>query len=211
MTTPTRTPATRRHWIRTGIIVTVIAVLAGGLMYWRVQSTRVFIDSSMIQAPSIALSAAQPGTLEAIYVQPGDIVAAEQPVAQVGTGLVKAKIAGVIISIDDKVGAQVNPNEPVVTMIDPNALRVVGKIDEDKGYSRITVGDQVTFTVDALGGTQFSGVIDEVSPTSEQSGIVFSISDKREVKQFDVKARFDVQGNPGIKNGMSARLWVYTN
>lgn len=200
----------RSRWIRAGILATLIALVAGGLIYWRIESARVYIDTATISAPSIALSASQPGTLQEVYVQPGDEVRADQQVARVGNELVKAKIAGVVIAIDDKAGAQVNPNEAVVTMIDPGALRVVGKIDEDKGFSRIQIGDTVAFTVDAFGGTTFNAVIDEVSPTSEQSGIVFSISDKREVKQFDVKARFDVAANPGIKNGMSARMWVYT-
>lgn len=200
----------RSRWIRAGISISLIALIAGALVFWRIESSRVFIDTATVSAPAIDLAASQPGILQEVYVQPGDTVAAEQPVARVGNEIIKAKIAGVILRVGDKVGAQVNPSEPVVTMIDPSALRIIGRIDEDKGYSRIAVGDTVVFTVDALGSRQFSGVIDEVSPTSEQSGIIFSISDKREIKQFDVKARFDVAGNPAIKNGMSARLWVYT-
>src|SRR5262249_54386642 len=97
----------------------------------------------------------------------------------------------------------------VVEMIDPSELRVVGKVDENKGLDRIAVGDSVSFTVDAFGGKTYSAVVDEISPTSEQSGIVFNISDKREVKQFDVKARFDTAAYPELRNGMSARMWIY--
>jgi multidrug resistance efflux pump len=98
---------------------------------------------------------------------------------------------------------------PVVTMIDPGELRIMGKIDEDKGLSRIKVGDPVSFTVDAFGNTEFVGVVDEVSPTSNQSSVVFSISDKREIKQFDVKVRYDITLHPEFKNGMSAKMRVY--
>jgi hypothetical protein len=65
--------------------------------------------------------------------------------------------------------------------------------------------------VDAFGSQQFSGVIDEVAPTSNASGVVFNISSARETQQFDVKARFDATKYPQLKNGMSARMWVYTH
>jgi len=37
---------------------------------------------------------------------------------------------------------------------------------------------------------------------------VFSISDKRESREFEVKALFDSQAYPELKNGMSARMWI---
>jgi hypothetical protein len=52
--------------------------------------------------------------------------------------------------------------------------------------------------------------VDEVSPTSEQGSVVFDISDQRPTNQFDVYVRFDPSKYPELKNGMSARIWVYT-
>ena len=200
---------TQKNWIRAGLVALCFVAIAAGLIYWFSVSKRVYVDSASIEAPLIQLSPAAPGVLQEVYVQEGDIVPANTPVARVGNELVKSKVSGVIVSVPETIGAQTSPSQPVVTMIDPTQLRVVGKVDEDKGLSRIQVGDTVTFTVDAFGRKQFSGVIDEVSPTSQQSGVVFNISDKRETKQFDVKARFDVQGNPGLKNGMSAKMWIF--
>ena len=196
-------------WIRTGIIVGVIAVVTGGFIYWRVTSLSVYVDAASIEAPLIDLAPSQAGTLEDVYVNVGDQVPQDATVARVGNELIKSKVAGVIVSEPDTIGAQINPGEAVVSMIDPTQLRVVGRVDEDKGLDRIKVGDSVTFTVDTFGSQQFTGVIDEISPTSEQSGIVFNISDKRQVKQFDVKARFDTIAYPQLKNGMSARMWIY--
>jgi hypothetical protein len=48
-----------------------------------------------------------------------------------------------------------------------------------------------------------------VSPTSEQSGVVFDISSERPTNQFDIYVRFDPTAYPQLKNGMSARIWVY--
>ncbi len=200
----------KQQWIITGAAVLLIATLAAGIIYVFDIQKRVYVDSSMISAPQIDLSPSVSGVLEDIYVQPGDSVEANQTVARVGNDLIQSKVAGIIISIDQKAGAQITPGQAVVSMIDPTLLRVIGKVDEDKGLSKIIVGDNVLFTVDAFGGKVYSGVIDEVSPTSEQSGIVFNISDQRAVQQFDVKARFNTSVYPELKNGMSARMWIYT-
>lgn len=200
----------RRVWIRTGIVVACMAAIAGGLLYWLVISQRVSIDTATIDAPEIDLAPSQPGVLENVYVNEGDTVAANQTVARVGNQLIQSKVAGIVISVPDTIGAAVNANETVVAMIDPTQLRVVGSVDEDKGLDRVAVGDPVVFTVDAFSSKKYSGVIDEIAPTSEQSQVVFNISDQREEKQFDVKARFDTSAYPELKNGMSARMWVYT-
>jgi multidrug resistance efflux pump len=200
----------RRTWIITAAVALVIAFGATGLIYWYVTSARLYVDTSSIEAPEIDLAPSAPGILENVYVQEGDEVPANTTVARVGDELIQTKVAGLILSVPNTIGAQVAAGTPVVTMIDPTQLRVVGEVDEDKGLSRIQVGDPVTFTVDAFGSQQFSGVVDEIAPTSQQSQIVFNISDQREEQQFDVKVRFDANAYPQLKNGMSARMWIYT-
>jgi multidrug resistance efflux pump len=202
---------TRRTWIITGIIVAIIAAAVGGGIYFWVSSQRLYVDQATIQAPEIDLSPSSPGVLQDVYVNEGDEVPANFTVAQVGDELIQTQVAGIIISVPDQVGAQVNAGTPIVTMIDPTQLRVVGQVQENEGLNRIQVGDSVTFTVDAFGGQTFSGIVDEVSPTSQQSQVVFNISDQREEQDFDVKARFDTTEYPQLKNGMSARMWIYTN
>lgn len=198
----------RSTWIKTGAAAVLIAAAAGGFIYYHSVSSTVYIDTSSIQAPEIDLSPSQSGVLEAVYVNEGDTVAANQTVARVGNELIQTTVAGTIISVPDTVGAQITPGETVVAMIDPTQLRVVGELDENKGLDRIQVGNPVTFTVDAFGGEKFSGVVDEISPTSQQSQVVFNISDQRQEQEFDVKARFDTTAYPQLKNGMSARMWV---
>lgn len=188
-----------------------VSILVIGLLiaYVITLQSRVSIDTASVEAPLISLAPSVPGRLDAVYVHPGDVVTANEPLAEVGTQTLTSKVAGLIVSVTNTVGAQVSPSAPVVTMIDPSALRVVGRIDETKGLAKIHVGDPVTFTVDAFGSREFTGVVDEVAPTSNASGIVFNISDQRETQQFDIKARFDTSAFPELKNGMSARLTVY--
>lgn len=199
----------RTKWLLTGLAVLAIAALAALAIYAIVDSRRVYIDAASIEAPQIDLSPSSRGSLEAVYVQAGDMVTAEEPVARVGEELVSSAVAGVIVRVDQKIGADMAPGTAAVTMIDPSRLRVVGKVDEDKGLAAIRVGDPVTFTVDAYGGRLFSGVVDEVAPTANSSGVVFNISGERQTQQFDVKARFDASRYPELRNGMSARMWIY--
>lgn len=199
----------RNLWFQTGIVIFLILSLAGGLIYWAFNHNNISTDKAGIEAPLVDLAPQTSGTLEEVYVHEGDEVIANTPVARVGNQLVKSKVAGTIVNVRNDIGKLINPGEAVVTMIDPSELRVVARIDEDKGLSDISVGNRVTFTVDAYGSKQYTGVIDEISPTSRESGIVFNISDKREIKQFDVKARFNVTEYPEIKNGMSARMRIY--
>jgi multidrug resistance efflux pump len=203
------TPEVRRRLFAMGGIAAGILIIAAVAAYLISSHREISITSSSISAPLIALSPSASGRLNAVYVNPGDTVTPGTPVALVGTEVLQAKVTGLIVAVNDTVGAQVAPSEGVVTMIDPSQLRVVGKIDENKGLSRIEVGDPVTFTVDAYGSRQFKGIVDEVAPTANQSGIVFNISSQREVQQFDVKARFDTSAYPFLKNGMSARMYVY--
>jgi multidrug resistance efflux pump len=199
----------RRPLIIAGVGALVILAAAAGIAYLILTNGRVYIDTAQIEAPVISLAPTAAGDIEAVYVQEGDTVDAYTPVARVGNEVLETTVAGTILTVDNQIGAAVTPGTAVVTMIDPTTLRVVGNIDEDKGLSQIAVGDTVVFTVDAFGGKQYSGVIDEVSPTSHESDLVFDISDKREEQTFDVKARFDTSAYPELKNGMSARMWVY--
>ena len=88
-------------------------------------------------------------------------------------------------------------------------MRIVGRLEEDKGLKDVKVGQRVVFEVDAFGTKQYEGIIDEVSPTSRASDVVFNISDQRQENEFNVKARFNLSQDPELKNGMSAKMWIY--
>jgi multidrug resistance efflux pump len=191
--------------------VLIVAVIIGGGLYWYSSQKTIYIESAEISAPTIALSPETPGTLEEIMVNPGDQVNGNTIVARVGDQLIKTKSAGLIIGTKADMGKIFNPGEAVVTMIIPNELRLIGHIEEDKGLKDIQIGQRAIFKTDAFGNKQFYGVVDEVSETANASGLAFSISDKRATKKFDVKVRCNIGQYGELKNGMSAKLWVYTN
>ncbi|MCX6719913.1 MAG: HlyD family efflux transporter periplasmic adaptor subunit [Candidatus Staskawiczbacteria bacterium] len=190
-------------------VIIIILASVGGLIYWNIVSARIYIENASVSAPVINLVPVVGGTLQEVYVNVGDLVSMSAPVARVGSELIKAKSDGQILSVSTSKGAGFGPGQAVATMINPNDLRVVGQAQEDKGLSQIKVGQTVIFTVDAFGGKQYSGIVDEISPTSNVGDIVFNISGTRQEMDFNVKVRFDKAQYLELKNGMSAKLWIY--
>ena len=188
--------------------VIVVAALCGGI-YWYVSSQSVYIDQSVIQAPIINLSPTTSGPLQVVFVNVGDIVTANQPIARVGGEIVESKTSGEIVSVDKNIGELESPGQSVVaTMVDPTQLRVVGHLDENKGLANVAVGDVAKFTVDTFSSKTYYGVVDEVGQTSQVS-VTSNIFNQRPVNEFNVYVRFDPTQYPELKDGMSARIWVY--
>jgi len=194
--------------IKEGVIVLVVLGISLGAYYWYTISQRVYSDKAEIFAPLIILSPDQPSVLQKILVKNGEQVVVNQAVAKVDQGdFVRAKTDGVVVSTNDQVGKLFSPGEPVVTMINPDDLRLIVHVAENKGLNSIAVGQKVLFTVDAFDSKEFNGTVEEISQTSDESSVVFSISDKRDEKNFSVKVKYN--GYPELLNGMSAKAWIY--
>ncbi len=192
--------------------VFAVGAAIAGFAFLRVNNSRVYIEKSEVVAPTIDLAAQNSsGILEQVSVQEGDSVVANESVARIGDELIKTQVAGTIIAVKNDIGKLFNKGESVVTMIQPSELRVVGRLAEDKGLSDVRVGQRAIFTVDAFGSKHYEGIVDEISPTSRAGDVVFSVSDQREMKEFNVKVRYDIAAYPELKNGMSAQIWVYKN
>lgn len=187
----------------------VVFLLLGAFLFWQANHGTVFIENAEIDAPIISLSGTTGGTLNALYVKEGDVLTANTPVALIGTDTVTAKQSGVVIQVANTIGTFFAPGQSVVSMIHPEDLRVVGTVDENKGLEKIKSGQRVSFTVDTFGSKKYIGVVESVAETANDTGVVFSISDKRPIKKFDVKVRFAVADYPELKDGMSAKITVY--
>jgi len=200
---------TRNKIIIVSAIFILLAGAIGGLVYWKYSSARVYIEDAKIYAPTINLYSKVGGTLQNVYVNAGDYVKMNDPIARIGNELVKAKSDGLILTVETSIGTAYGTTTAVATMINPSDLRIIGETQEDKGLKYLLVGQQAYFTVDAFGSKKYYGTVDEISETSNEGDIVFNISDTREEKTFDVKVRFDVNQYSELKNGMSAKLWIY--
>jgi multidrug resistance efflux pump len=199
-----------KPWAQSTFIIIGIFTIVGLFLFWIDTRHTVFIENSEIDAPILNLSSAVPGILNTIYVHVGDNVQAGDKIALVGSQTITTSQDGVITSAPNLVGQYFNPGQTVATLVNPKELKVIGTIEENKGLKNISNGDAISFTVDAFPGKTYKGYVNEVSLTSKDSGVVFSISDARPIKKFEIKATFDDKLYPELRNGMSAKITVYT-
>ena len=189
--------------------VVVVAIALAGFIYWNITSARTYVENASISAPVVTLSTKTGGVLQEIFAKEGDMVQDNAPIARVGNELIKSQNSGTVLTINSDIGANFAPGQAVATMIDPAQLRVVGQVQEDKGLKDIQIGQTAIFTVDAFGSKEYTGIVDQINPSANQGDIVFNISNTRQENNFDVKVRFDISQYPELKNGMSAKIWIY--
>jgi len=194
------------------ILVIIVAIgLIGGYLFYEKLRDRVSIEDSLIQAPIVTISPEVPGKILDIKVYEGEKVKRGDTLAIVGTSSLNAYQDGLIVLANKAIGSIASGQTPVVQMINFADMRVTGTIDENKGLNRVKIGQIISFTVDALPGQTFWGYVDEISPTAKQTQLQFSVSSERPTQQFLVYAHFNAYAYPQIKNGMSAKMTVYTN
>jgi multidrug resistance efflux pump len=191
-------------------VVCAFFLLVGVYVVYQKKTGRIFIDTSLIQAPVITISPSSIGKVHEIDVKEGQTVQNGDTLAVVGSETLRADTDGLVISASDLTGSTVNQTTQLIQMIRPVNLRVVGTIDENKGLNSIRLGQVVSFTIDALPGKTYWGYVDEISPSATAPSFSFSTSSERATQQFTVYAKFDSTLNPIIKNGMSAKMVVYT-
>lgn len=200
----------KRPWMHSLISFVVIFGLLVVFLFWQVERNTILIENSDLEAPIINLSPATPGVLNALYVKEGDRVEANSQIALVGSQIISAENGGIVSYAPVVLGAYFMPGQTVVSIVNDQEMKVVGQIEETKGLKNIKIGQRATFSVDAFPGKTYEGVVDEISAVSDDTGVVFSISDKRPVKNFDIKIRFNIADYPELKSGMSAKITVYT-
>lgn len=196
--------------LRVIIGVVLVVLLVGTYWFYETKTGRISIDTSLIEAPTITVTSPSSGVLSSIPVHEGEQVTKGDALVVVGSNTIRADSDGIVTTISQDTGSTVGPTTQLIQMINPDHLRVDGTIDENKGLGQIKVGQVASFTVDAFPGKIFWGYVDEISSTAKESQLSFSISSERPTQQFDVYVRFPAQKYPMLKNGMSAKIAVYT-
>jgi len=194
--------------LKKGLIILFLVCLAIGGYYFYIVNQRVYSDKAEIFAPLITLSPEQYSVLQKVLVKEGDRVVVNQAVAKLSNAsFVVAKQDGIVVKINDQVGKLFAPGEAIVTMVNPDGLRLIVHVAENKGLTFVRVGQKVVFTVDTFGSKKFNGTVEEIAQSADQSSVVFSISDKRDEKDFSIKVKYD--NYPELFNGMSAKASIY--
>ncbi len=200
-----------RKVLRSLITIILILIIVGGFYYWQTKKDRVFVENAQISAPLIAVSPTSGGRLLEIDVEEGKPVKKGDTIAIVGSETIRSTTDGLVVMANNQVGGSLTPLSSVAQLIDPSQMRIVGTIDENKGLDELKVGQVASFSVDAYPGKTFWGYVDQVSPTAKQTQLSFSISSERPTQQFQVYVRFPATKYPELKNGMSAKLTIFTS
>lgn len=199
----------KNNLIIIGALLIIIALL-GTVIFFKLTTDRIRIDNSVIQTPVIIVSPSTAGKVQQIDVKEGQAVSSGDTLAVVGSETIRAQTDGLVISATDLTGSTVNQSTQLIQMIRPVNTRVQGTIDENKGLNQIKVGQVVSFTIDALPGKTYWGYVDEISASANAPAFSFSTSTERSTQQFTVYAKYDTFKYPDIKNGMSAKMVIYT-
>lgn len=196
---------------RTFLAIVGIIIVLAGVLYYEFTHSRVFIDNSLVDAPITVIAPSSAGTLIEMDAYEGEMVKKGDALAVVSGQTIHTDTDGLIIQANNQIGSSVSPQSTLVQLINLSNMRIAGTIDENKGLNDIHVGQVASFTVDALQGKTFWGYVDEISPSAKQTQLSFSISSERPTQQFVVYVRFDANKYPEIKNGMSAKMTVFTD
>ncbi len=199
----------KKPWVQSLTGIFSVLIIVSSVLFYKYISSHINIDNAVVSSPVISISPESTGILEEIYVRVGDNVTAGQTIGRIGAQILSTKVAGTIIEVTNTPGQVFSPSQSVVKMIDPREFRIIGTIKENDGLSDVKIGNPVSFTVDAFGSKTYTGIVESITPTSKQSGVAFSISDKREIKEFEINVKYDITINREFKNGMSARMKIY--
>lgn len=207
---PVKTSFFSKPWAQSIVAIVVIFGALATFIFWQSSKNTVYIEDSHLEAPIVNMSVTAPGVLNAIYVKQGDRVVKDQALMLVGSETVVAKEDGVVSSIPEAAGGYYAPGQVIASLVVDSRMQAIASIEENKGLDRIASGQRVTFTVDTFEGKQYQGIVDRVSPISADTGALFSISDKRPIKRFNVYVNFDSSKYPELKSGMSAKVRITT-
>jgi multidrug resistance efflux pump len=189
----------------------LIVIIVAGFYYWGITEGRISIENALVNAPIVSISPTTGGRLVEVSAKEGKIVKKGDALAIVGSEIIRSTADGLVVMASSQIGGSMSPQAPIVQLIDPSQMRIVGTIDENKGLNKIKVGQVASFTVDAFTGKTFWGLVDEIAPTAKQTQLAFSISSERPTQQFQVYVRFNSSKYPELKNGMSAKLTIFTH
>lgn len=134
-------------------------------------------------------------------------LAVEEAERRLSEMVIRAPIAGTVLSVDVEVGTivasgitSVSGGSAVVTIADLSDLRVIGQIDEAQVGS-VSAGQDVTIRVDAFTDRTFAGRVERVSPLGETTSNVVT---------FDVEIAVIDEDASLLRSGMSADLEIVT-
>ncbi len=107
-----------------------------------------------------------------------------------------APIAGTVLELNVSPGERGAIGKVVATLADTKQLKLTVKVAE-VDIARITPGQPVSITLDALRGSTFNGIVESIAPTNQEN---------KDVVNYPVNIRLTDPNNTGIRPGMTAQV-----
>jgi HlyD family secretion protein len=121
---------------------------------------------------------------------------------QISNSTITSPISGIVTNRNINAGEITSTNTPLFTVAELGVLKLQGNVSQDD-VVRLSVGDKVEVTVDALPSSSYAGRIQQVGPIAAATGQYFPVvvslkNDGRLLAGMTAKASFITTGAPGI-------------
>lgn len=150
-----------------------------------------------------------PARIEDLGIAEAKFASAEAKLRIAQAALARTKIAaprdGIVLKINVEVG-ELQTDEPLAVMCDTESLFVRASVDEFDAL-RVSVGQSVTMTTNAMTERVFFGKISRISPRMDHKEIVTERLDTK----MDTRAReilVEVEKNSPLIVGLPMELWI---
>jgi multidrug efflux pump subunit AcrA (membrane-fusion protein) len=164
------------------------------------------LSGDIVSGTSVDTYSDAAGKIIRVYVAVGNRVSRNDPVAAVDpsrpgmdyqANIVRAPIAGTVISLPAQVGMTVSQAVPLARIAGGNALEIRLYVAE-RFISKIALGQRCQISLDAWPGEYFRGSVTEISPVVDAAS-----------RTMEVRVNVD---NPGskLKAGMFAKVRIIT-
>ena len=121
---------------------------------------------------------------------------------QISNSTITSPISGIVTNRNINGGEITSTNTPLFTVAELDTLKLQGNVSQDD-VVRLSVGDKVDVTVDALPSSSYAGRIQQVGPIAAATGQYFPVvvslkNDGRLLAGMTAKASFITTGGQGV-------------
>jgi len=202
----------------------VVALLGVTLYYWYNNAYYVKTEDARVDGSVIKVSPQIAGKIKNMYVNEGDRVimgqaiarlddATLQPGANPDLAVVRAPEDGVIIKRLGNPGEMAVAGQQVSMMVNPYSLYITANIEETK-LSKVTPGQAVDITLDAMPGEKFTGKVERIAEASLSTFSLIPVTNTsgnftKVVQRIPVKITLDDYKGYQLPHGSNAIVKIH--
>ncbi len=206
------------------LIVLAVLAIGGGIAYYLYQNYLLYrTDDAQVSGNIVAVSTSASGLLNTLDVKLGDRVTSGQTLATVtttsATGVksnvnITSPISGTILQVPVVQGQTVSPGLTLLQLTNTSNVNITAYVDENV-IDSVKTGQDVDIHVDAFGGTNYSGKVQQIVQATAGSFSLLPTQDNASGNFTKVGQRIPViislDGSSGkdIVPGMSAEVTIH--